>query len=187
VPFEIAPAVSSPNPNRFGSALRSRPRSMLFGHQADPRPDEKVFQSPTSATSAVATIGPTPKISSSRRLSSLEQCQAWIRFSMAKISAMTTAFWRARTSTVGPLERSRLLVPRVPNRFKNRSHDLPIAERMRTEHDRARIGWPSDWMHLPVSGCTLEVLREVRAMEGNKPRFPPSLNAVKSEYKFRFA
>jgi hypothetical protein len=38
-------------------------------------------------------------------------------------------------------------------------------------------------MHLPVSGCTLAVLREVRAMEGNKPRFPPSLNAVKSEYK----
>src|SRR5260370_27696256 len=38
-------------------------------------------------------------------------------------------------------------------------------------------------MHLPVSGCTLAVLREVRAMEGNKPRFPPSLNAVKREYK----
>jgi len=37
-------------------------------------------------------------------------------------------------------------------------------------------------MHLPVSGCTLMV-REVRAMEGNKPRFPPSLNAVKSEYQ----
>ena len=38
-------------------------------------------------------------------------------------------------------------------------------------------------MHLPVSGCTLVVLREVRVMEGNKPRIPPSLNAVKSEYR----
>src|SRR6266446_4921726 len=34
----------------------------------------------------------------------------------------------------------------------------------------------------PGFRCTLAVLREVRAMEGNRPRFPPSLNAVKSEY-----
>ena len=40
------------------------------------RPDENAFQSPTSATMAVATIGPTPGISSSRRLSSQERCQA---------------------------------------------------------------------------------------------------------------
>jgi len=39
------------------------------------RPDENIFQSPTSATSAVATIGPTPGISSSRRLSSLERAK----------------------------------------------------------------------------------------------------------------
>jgi hypothetical protein len=52
----------------------------------------------TSATSAVATIGPTPGISSSRRLSSHERCQAWIRFSMATISSLTAAYWRARTS-----------------------------------------------------------------------------------------
>jgi len=38
-------------------------------------------------------------------------------------------------------------------------------------------------MHRPVSACTLAVLRELHAMQGNKPRFPPSLNAVKSEYK----
>jgi hypothetical protein len=38
-------------------------------------------------------------------------------------------------------------------------------------------------MHCPVSACTLAVLREVRAMEGKTPHFPPSLNAVKSEYK----
>jgi hypothetical protein len=76
------------------------PGRMLSRHQADPcrrlRPDENVFQSQISATSAVATIGPTPGISSSRRLSSLERCQAWIRFSIATISALTTAYWRAR-------------------------------------------------------------------------------------------
>src|SRR5262249_35425031 len=59
---------------------------------------ENTFQSPTSATNAVATIGPTPGISSSRRLSSLERCQAWIRFSIATISALTAACWRASTS-----------------------------------------------------------------------------------------
>ena len=62
------------------------------------RPDENAFQSPTSATRAVATIGPTPGISSSRRLSSHDRCQAWMGFSMAPISAVTFAYWRARTS-----------------------------------------------------------------------------------------
>src|SRR5215467_2196942 len=38
-------------------------------------------------------------------------------------------------------------------------------------------------MHYPVSACTLVVLREVRTMDANKRRFPPSLNAVKSEYQ----
>jgi hypothetical protein len=38
-------------------------------------------------------------------------------------------------------------------------------------------------MHHPVSASTRAVLREVRAMAENKRRFPPSLNAVKSEYK----
>jgi hypothetical protein len=60
-------------------------------HAARLRPDENVFQSPTSATRAVATIGPMPGISSSRRLSSHERCQAWIRFSMAPISAVVEA------------------------------------------------------------------------------------------------
>jgi hypothetical protein len=40
------------------------------------RPDENAVQSPTSATKAVATIGPMPGISSSRRLSSHDRCQA---------------------------------------------------------------------------------------------------------------
>jgi len=66
--------------------------------QRDCGPTKNTFQSPTSATSAVATIGPTPGISSSRRLSSLDRCQAWMRFSMATISALTTAYWRARMS-----------------------------------------------------------------------------------------
>ena len=55
------------------------------------RPDENSFQSPTSETRAVATIGPTPGICSSRRLSSLERCQAWMRFSIAPISAAIAA------------------------------------------------------------------------------------------------
>jgi len=62
------------------------------------RPDENAFQSPTSATRAVATIGPMPGISSSRWLSSHERCQAWIRYSMTPISAVVAAYWRARTS-----------------------------------------------------------------------------------------
>ena len=62
------------------------------------RPDENSFQSTTSETRAVATMGPTPGICSSRRLSSLERCQAWMRFSIAPISAAIAACWRARTS-----------------------------------------------------------------------------------------
>jgi 6-pyruvoyl-tetrahydropterin synthase len=38
-------------------------------------------------------------------------------------------------------------------------------------------------MHRPVFAFTLAVLRKAHAMKGNKPRFPPSLNSVKSEYK----
>jgi hypothetical protein len=55
------------------------------------RPDENSFQSPTSETTAVATMGPTPGICSSRRLSSLERWQAWMRFSIAPISAAIAA------------------------------------------------------------------------------------------------
>jgi hypothetical protein len=35
----------------------------------------------------------------------------------------------------------------------------------------------------PISACILAVFREVSAMDGNKHRLPPSLNAVKSEYR----
>jgi hypothetical protein len=75
--FEIPPSLSFPP---VECCLGTKPI-----HAARLRPEENVFQSPTSATSAVATIGPTPGISSSRRLSSLERCQAWIRFSAASI------------------------------------------------------------------------------------------------------
>ena len=77
-------------------AVRSLCRGTKPIHAARLRPDENVLQSPTSASSAVASIGPTPGISSSRRLSSHERCQAWIRASMATISALTAAYWRAR-------------------------------------------------------------------------------------------
>jgi hypothetical protein len=78
--FEILPSLSLPP---VECCLGTNPI-----HAARLRPDENILQSPTSATSAVATIGPTPGISSSRRLSSLERCQAGIRFSMATISAV---------------------------------------------------------------------------------------------------
>src|SRR6266511_2173037 len=80
--FEIPPSRSLPP---VECCLGTKPI-----HAARLRPDENVFQSPTSATNAVATIGPTPGISSSRRLSSLERCQAWLRFSMATISSLTS-------------------------------------------------------------------------------------------------
>src|SRR3989454_8771512 len=75
--FEILPTRSLPP---VECCLGTKPI-----HAARLRPDVNSFQSPTSATSAVATIGPTPGISSSRRLSSHERCQAWMRFSMAPI------------------------------------------------------------------------------------------------------
>src|SRR5262249_24674055 len=67
--FEILPSRSLPP---VECCLGTKPI-----HAARLRPDENVFQSPTSATSAVATIGPTPGISSNRRLCSHERCQAW--------------------------------------------------------------------------------------------------------------
>src|SRR5262249_22043996 len=88
--FEIPPSLCLPP---VECCLGTKPI-----HAARLRPDENVFQSPTSATNAVATIGPTPGISSSRRLSSLERCQAWMRFSIATISALTPLYWRASTS-----------------------------------------------------------------------------------------
>src|SRR5207247_6119351 len=68
--FEILPSLSLPP---VECCLGTKPI-----HAARLRPDENTFQSPTSATSAVAMIGPTPGISSSRRLSSLDRCQAWM-------------------------------------------------------------------------------------------------------------
>ena len=62
------------------------------------RPDENAFQSPTSAIKAVATIRQMPGISSSRRLSLHDRCQAWICFAMVVISAVVFAYCRARAS-----------------------------------------------------------------------------------------
>jgi hypothetical protein len=75
---------------------------MLPGHKPNPgrqaTSGPERFQSPTSATNAVATIGPMPGISSSRWLSSHDRCQPWICFSMTLISAVIFAYWRARAS-----------------------------------------------------------------------------------------
>src|ERR1035437_4450614 len=50
------------------------------------RSDEKVFQSPISATRAVAPTGPMPGISASRRLASQPRCRAVMLSSMDAIS-----------------------------------------------------------------------------------------------------
>jgi hypothetical protein len=88
--FDIPPSLSLPP---VECCLGTKPI-----HAARLRPDANAFQSPTSATSAVATIGPTPGTSSSRRLSSHNRRQVKIRSSRAPICAVTFAYWRARTS-----------------------------------------------------------------------------------------
>src|SRR5262249_47488691 len=103
--FEIPPSLSLPP---VECCLGTKPI-----HAARLRPDVNSFQSPTSATSAVATIGPTPGISSNRRLSSHERCQAWMRFSMATISALTTVYWRARKAE--PRDRWNAIIVLVSN------------------------------------------------------------------------
>src|SRR5262249_61899711 len=61
---------------------------VLSRHQADPRSETAARREhlpiPNFGYQSGTTIGPTPGISSSRRLSSLERCQAWIRFSILK-------------------------------------------------------------------------------------------------------
>ena len=62
------------------------------------RPDANAFQSPISATRAVATTGPMPGISASRRLASHERCKVRILLSMDPISAPIALYCRASTS-----------------------------------------------------------------------------------------
>ena len=59
------------------------------------RPDRKAFGSATLATRAVASAGPTPGISSSRLLVSLDRCQALIIRSNSRICALSTRSWCA--------------------------------------------------------------------------------------------
>src|SRR6266446_10009012 len=84
----IAPLTSSPRKYRLPCLVMPPSRSLppvvcCFGtnpiQAARLRPDPNAFQSPISATKAVATIGP-PGISSSRRLASQERCQARMLF-----------------------------------------------------------------------------------------------------------
>ena len=53
------------------------------------RPDRKTFGSATLATKAVASIGPTPGIPSSRLLASLDRCQAMIVRSNSRICSLS--------------------------------------------------------------------------------------------------
>ena len=53
------------------------------------RPDRKTFGSATLATRAVANIGPTPGIASSRLLASLDRCQAMITRSNSRICSLS--------------------------------------------------------------------------------------------------
>ena len=60
------------------------------------RPDRKAIGSATLATRAVAKTGPTPGISSSRRLVSLDRCQALIIRSNSRICAFSIRSWAPR-------------------------------------------------------------------------------------------
>src|SRR5262245_35955696 len=62
------------------------------------RPDRKAFGSATLATRAVASAGPTPGISSSRLLASLDRCQAMIWRSKFRICAFSVRSWAPRAS-----------------------------------------------------------------------------------------
>jgi hypothetical protein len=57
------------------------------------RPDRKTFGSATQATRAVASIGPTPGIASSRKLVSLDRCHAMIIRSNSRICSLSLRSW----------------------------------------------------------------------------------------------
>src|SRR6266542_3875810 len=61
-------------------------------------PDRKALGSPTLATRAVANAGPTPGISSSRLLASLDRCQAMIRRSNSRIWSFSVLSWVPRAT-----------------------------------------------------------------------------------------
>jgi hypothetical protein len=63
------------------------------------RPDRNAYGSAMLATRAVASAGPTPGISSSRLLVSLDRCQAMIRRSSANIWAFSASNWVPRAVT----------------------------------------------------------------------------------------
>src|SRR6476620_827389 len=81
-------------------SLSLPPLELCFGTrpiQAEKsRPDRKVFGSATLATRAVASAGPTPGISSSRLLASLDRCQAMIWRSKFRICAFSVRSWAPR-------------------------------------------------------------------------------------------
>ena len=62
-------------------------------------PDRKALGSATLATKAVAKVGPTPGMSSSRRLASLDRCQALIIRSNCRICAFSIRNWAPRAAT----------------------------------------------------------------------------------------
>src|SRR4029078_9181880 len=62
------------------------------------RPDRKAFGSAMLATRAVASAGPTPGMSSSRLLASLDRCQATIRRSNSSIRAFSIRNWAPRAA-----------------------------------------------------------------------------------------
>ena len=63
------------------------------------RPDRKALGSATLATSAVASAGPTPGLSSRRLLASLERCQAMMRRSNSRICAFSIRSCAPRAAT----------------------------------------------------------------------------------------
>src|SRR5258708_1903554 len=82
------------------------------------RPDRKAFGSATLATRAVASAGPTPGISSSRLLVSLDRCQAMIWRSKFRICGLSVCSIVLLPLDVGLHVGRRHQAHRMPQRFE---------------------------------------------------------------------
>ena len=99
------------------------------------RPDRKAFGSATLATRAVASAGPTPGISSSRLLASLDRCQAMIWRSKLRICTSSSS----TSSTSGRRASIRRQGVRAP--YDKREGHMPRAEGSRPRPPAEILEW----------------------------------------------
>jgi hypothetical protein len=103
-------------------------------------PDRNIFGSATLATRAVISARPTPGISSSRRLASLERCQALIIRSTSRICAFNICSWAPRAMTQArATSDSRLSFVPTAMPSAARHHRAGPVRRFRTQQDER--GW----------------------------------------------